>query len=83
MLAVIGPSFMSGYRTLVAFGVLNLVGLSVITVAYVEAFPSLWCIFAGFTSVLIWLHMFRRRRLPDSDRLHGQRLIPREGTLAR
>ena len=83
VLAVIGPSLMSGYRTLVAFGILNLVGLSVITVAYVEAFPSLWCIFAGCTSVLIWLHMFRRRRLPDSDRLHGQRLIPLEGTPAR
>ena len=83
VLAVIGPSLMSGYRTLVAFGILNLVGLSVITVAYVQAFPSLWCIFAGCTSVLIWLHMYRRRRLPDSDRLYARRLIPQEGTAAR
>jgi hypothetical protein len=82
VLAVVGPSVLSGYPTLVAFGILNLVGLSIVTVFYVESFPSLWCVYAGCTSVLMLLHMIRRRRLPDLHRLHGQPLVLEAGPQA-
>ncbi len=72
VVAVIGPSLLSGYPSLVVFGVLNLVGLTAVALVYAQAFTSLWCVYAAFSSVFIAVHMVRRRRLPDSDRLHGQ-----------
>lgn len=77
ILSVVGPSLLSGYRSIVAFGVLNLVGLTIVALAYREAFASLWCVFAALSSVLILLHMYRRRRLPDPHRLHGRPLEAR------
>jgi hypothetical protein len=74
--AVVGPALMSGYRSIVAFGVVNLVGLVVVAVLYVQAFASLWCIYAAATSVLVLVHMVRRRRLPDPHRSHGVALPP-------
>lgn len=71
IVAVIGPPLMSGYRSIVAFGVLNLVGLIVVAVFYFNAFASLWCVFAGVSSVLMLVHMIRRRHTPDADRLPG------------
>lgn len=73
IIAVIGAPLMSGYRSIVAFGVLNLVGLVLVAVFYVQAFASLWCVFAAGSSLLMLVHMYRRRRLPDSDRLRGER----------
>lgn len=75
IVAVIGPPLMSGYRSIVAFGVLNLVGLIVVAVFYFNAFASLWCVFAGVSSVLMLVHMIRRRHTPDADRLPGS-LVP-------
>ena len=69
--SVVGPSVMSGYRSIVAVGVLNLVGLMIVATVYLEAFASLWCVYAAGTSSLMLLHMVRRRRLPDADRLEG------------
>ena len=69
--AVIGPALMSGYRSIVAFGLVNLVGLSVIAVLYAAAFASLWCIYAAAVSVLVLVHMVRRRRLRDPHRHQG------------
>ena len=69
--AVIGAPLMSGYRSIVAFGVVNLVGLTLVAVFYAQAFASLWCVFAAASSLLMLVHMVRRRRLPDSDRLNG------------
>ena len=71
IVAVIGPSLLSGYPTLVGFGVLNLVGLTVVAMVYQEAFVSLWCVWAACTSLLVLLHMRWRRRLPDPHRLDG------------
>jgi hypothetical protein len=71
VVAVVGPFVLSGYRSIVAFGWLNLVGLALVAVIYVEAFVSLWCVVAACASGLVLLHMVRRQRLPDADRLHG------------
>jgi hypothetical protein len=71
VVAVIGPALLSGYRSVVAFGLVNLVGLVVVAVVYLDAFASLWCVYAALTSALVMVHMIRRRRLPDSDRLEG------------
>ncbi len=69
--AVIGPAVLSGYRSVVAFGWVNLAGLVVVAFVYVDAFASLWCVYAALSSTLIVVHMVRRRRLSDSDRLEG------------
>lgn len=79
VVAVISPALLSGYRSVVAFGVVNLVGLLVVAAVYVEAFASLWCVYAAITSCLVVLHMVRRRHLADSDRLHGAPRIARTG----
>lgn len=76
VVAVIGPALMSGYRSIVAFGALNLVGLVVVALFYVDAFASLWCIYAAAVSSLVLLHMVRRRRLTDPHRLRGEVLQP-------
>jgi hypothetical protein len=55
----------------VVFGLVNLAGLLVVAVVYLDAFASLWCVYAALTSALVTVHMVRRRRLPDSDRLEG------------
>lgn len=71
VLAVIGASLGSGYRTIVAFGVVNLVGLTVVAILYAEAFASLWCVYAAVTSVLVAAHMVlrHRRAATAADRL--------------
>jgi hypothetical protein len=77
--AVIGPAVLSGYRSVVAFGLVNLAGLVVVALLYVHAFASLWCVYAALSSIFIVLHMIRRRRLPDADRLEG---LPRLARVA-
>lgn len=72
VVAVIGPALMSGYPSIVAFGVLNLVGLVTVALLMVQAFDSLWCVYAALASALVATHMRRRRRLPDPHRLHGR-----------
>ncbi|MCD4533681.1 hypothetical protein LRP67_06265 [Nocardioides sp. cx-169] len=74
IVAVIGPSVLSGYPSIVVFGLLNLVGLTVVAIIYVQAFASLWCVYAALTSALVVVHMVLRRRLSDLHRLEGQGL---------
>jgi hypothetical protein len=77
VVAVIGPSILSGYRTIFWFGLFNLIGLVTVAVLYVEAFASFWCILAAIASILVLLHMIDRRRLPDADRMHAlKEIIP-------
>ncbi|OBF07598.1 hypothetical protein A5730_12240 [Mycobacterium sp. ACS4054] len=71
ILAVIGPALMSGYRSIVVFGLANLVGLVLVAMFYFEAFASVWCIYAAVMSVLVLVHMVRRRRMPDPHRYRG------------
>lgn len=71
IVAVVGPALLSSYPSIIAFGILNLVSLSVVSIVYVNAFASLWCLAAALASVLVLVHMVRRRRLPDAHRLHA------------
>ncbi len=61
IVACIGPCLLSGERLLHIFGIVNLVGLSLVGLAYVDAFASLWCVYAAVSSVLIVVYMVRRR----------------------
>lgn len=67
VVAVIGAPLSSSYRSIVAFGVVNLIALVLVAIFYYQAFASLWCFFAAFASVLMLVHMIRRRALPDAD----------------
>ena len=80
IVAVIGPALLSGYPSIVAFGVLNLIGLILVAVLLVEAFDSIWCVYAALASVLVLVHMRRRRRLPDPHRLRGEKIPLELGT---
>jgi hypothetical protein len=75
IIAVIGPELLSGQPSIVAFGVANLVGLSLVAVFYSQEFASLWCFFAAAASVLILLHMIRLRQQPVAERLQGEPLL--------
>lgn len=66
VVAVVGTALLSGYRTIIAFGIANLVGLTIVGVAYTQAFASLWCIWAAVTSALVATHMVRRRHVERS-----------------
>lgn len=77
IIAVIAPALVSRYHSIVAFGVLNLVGLILVAIYYTQEFASLWCIFAGLSSILMLVHMIRRRSLPEADRRQDSpELIP-------
>lgn len=76
IVAVVGPALLSGYPSVVLFGVLNLVGLVVVAVLLVESFDSVWCLYAALLSGLVLVHMRRRRQLPDPHRLHGSPCVP-------
>ena len=75
IIAVIGPSVMSGYRSIIAFGLVNLAGLTVVAILYSGTFESVWCVYAACASVLVLIHMLRRRNLPDGHRLVGEPLV--------
>ena len=64
VVAVIGPALLSRSWSIRAFGVVNLVGLTVVAVAYTEAFASLWCVYAALTSVLVLVHLRRAPAWP-------------------
>lgn len=73
--AVVGPQLLSGYRSIVVFGLVNLVGLTAVGLVYREAFASLWCVLAAISSVLAWLHMRGRRQYDEDHRLRGRPLV--------
>jgi hypothetical protein len=64
--ATMGSALLSNSRLIVAFGVVNGVGLTVVALAYVAAFASLWCVYAALASVLVMAHMIISRRSAQS-----------------
>lgn len=73
IVAVMGACLVSGQRLIQAFGVVNLVGLTAVGIAYADAFASLWCVYAAFSSVLILAHMLRLQgdRSVATDPVHA------------
>lgn len=68
VVAVVGACVVASSWTIRAFGLVNLVGLLVVAVAYVDAFASLWCVYAALASVLILVDMVHRARAADDRR---------------
>jgi hypothetical protein len=54
--AVCGPLLVSGYRNVVAFGVVNLVAVIIIARLAISGFASVWCGWAAVSSAAITLH---------------------------
>lgn len=61
VIATCGALFFSGYRYIVIFGALNLLGLIVVILVKQYAFTSVWCAYAAITSLFIYGHFNRRR----------------------
>ncbi len=72
VVSVIGPTLRSSYQSVVVFGFVNLLGLTLVALVHTQGFISLWCVQAAVASLLVLVHMLRRRRLPDADRLAGR-----------
>ena len=75
VVAIVGSLLTSSHRMVVAFGVLNLVGLTVVAVAYFDGFTSLWCAYAAAASVTVWLYMRSRRRVPAPERVRDEAAV--------
>jgi hypothetical protein len=56
VVAVCGPLLMSGYRSVVIFGAVNLVAVIVIARLTISGFASVWCGWAAVSSAAIALH---------------------------
>jgi len=65
VLSVMGACVWSGHRWVVVFGVVNLVGLSVVAIAYTAAFASLWCVYAALSSLCLLVHFVGRDDGPE------------------
>ncbi|MDN4171496.1 hypothetical protein QWY28_00920 [Nocardioides sp. SOB77] len=76
VLATMGACLVAGHRVVVAFGLVNLVGLTVVAVAYREAFASLWCLYAALSSLLVLVHLALR---PEVDPASAARDPQRSG----
>lgn len=57
-----GALVLSGHRVVRWFGLLNLIGLSIIMVVKSYAFSSLWCFYAAVLSIFLYIQ-FRDRRI--------------------
>ncbi|MBJ7471555.1 MAG: hypothetical protein JHD16_09655 [Solirubrobacteraceae bacterium] len=67
ILATCGAILMSSGRYLFAFGVANVIGLSLAALVAYEAVTSVWCVYAAFSSVLLLIH-FRAERAGQAAR---------------
>jgi hypothetical protein len=67
VVAVCGPLLMSGYRSVVLFGVVNLIAVVIIARLTISGFASVWCGWAAVSSAAITLHC-RFVRAPSSTR---------------
>jgi hypothetical protein len=75
VVAICGALVVSSHRLVRVFGGLNVLGLIVVSMVYFTAFTSLWCAYAAFASLAVWLHMRSRRSLPDRERWPDEVLV--------
>jgi hypothetical protein len=64
IVATCGPLMLSGYRSVVWFGIANLVAVGVLARLCADGFTSLWCLYAAIVSAAIALHL-RAGMSPD------------------
>lgn len=65
ILVTCGSLILSGHRVVRWFGVLNLVGLTVVAIVKAYAFSSVWCLYAAVLSVMLyWQFRTHKIRLP-------------------
>jgi hypothetical protein len=62
VVATCGPPLLSSYRTIVWFGLANLVAVAVIAFVQADGLTSVWCAWAAVISVLIYLQFSQWRR---------------------
>ncbi len=67
VLATCGVILLSSRKYLFAFGVANVIGLSLAALVRYEAVTSVWCVYAAFASVLLLIH-FRTEHRTDPPR---------------
>ena len=75
VLATCGAMLLSTHRVVRAYGVLNVIGLSVVEIVREYAFASVWCFYAAIMSVMIYWQ-FKRRNV-DIATPNGRSLILR------
>ena len=71
VVATCAPPLLSGFRAIVWFGVGNIGAIAVITTVQVEGLTSVWCVWAGVVSVLIYVQFTWWRRTPDPAPIRG------------
>ena len=83
IVATCGAILMSSGRYLFAFGVANVIGLSLAALVRYEAVTSVWCVYAAFASVLLLIH-FRAEHAgePAPTRPGSPAAPPQEETAA-
>jgi len=60
IIATCGALLLSTHRVVRAYGVLNVIGLSVVQIVREYAFASVWCFYAAILSVIIYWQFNRR-----------------------
>lgn len=67
VIATCGSVLLSSRRYLLAFGIANVIGLSLAAIVRYEAVTSVWCVYAAFASVLLLLHFRAEHAASDGD----------------
>jgi hypothetical protein len=62
VIATCGALFFSGFRTLVIFGWLNVIGLLAVMLIRRYEFTSIWCFYAAVVSVILYFFFRKQRR---------------------
>jgi hypothetical protein len=57
IVATCGPLFVTGYRSIMLFGIANLVAVVILALLCASGFTSLWCFYAAVVSAVIALHL--------------------------
>ncbi|WP_236036185.1 DUF6629 family protein [Rhizorhabdus histidinilytica] len=60
ILATCGALLLSSHRVVRGYGVLNVIGLTIVQIVKEYAFASVWCFYAAILSVIIYWHFNRR-----------------------
>jgi hypothetical protein len=70
VVAVVGACLAASSWTLRAFGVVNLVALVLVALAFADSLASTWCVFAAISSVLVLVHLTHRAHAHDELSAH-------------